>query len=333
MAVAGQAEGVLQLRAAGQHRPPGRERERQRVRHVAAGAAHRVLPAPEDPHHRVVGAGVDRAVVGERGVDDAGEPRARRLRRGRRSARRRRCRWSARTVAPAPRRAACAAACRAARGRATALPGATACATAAPARRGSRTIGRRGLVSTASAASSSAQSLRAGVQVGHQHRERLVLAVLARSQRRHGRRVRRIRRDVETAQALDREHRAGVEQRGRRDDRVACDGGAVRVEQPQRRPAGGAADRLRVEAAVGGVGVLGRAGRAHREARHRRRRTVVGDVGDDREPRPAVRAARERVPVAAVARVGDLGEAGGAGGGVGGDQRVPARGRPGSRRC
>ena len=107
-----------------------------------------------------------------------------------------------------------------------------------------------------------------GRQVGDHHRERLVLAMLARAQRGRGGPVPGIDDQVVAAETLDGEHLAGPQQRGRGGDRVVARQlrpGAVDELQP--RPAGRAADRLRVESPVGGVVILGRAARAHRESR------------------------------------------------------------------
>ncbi len=103
----------------------------------------------------------------------------------------------------------------------------------------------------------------------------------------------------------------------------AYDVRATGRDQAQRGSAVGAADGLRVEAAVGRVGVLGRARLAHREAGHRGRRSVVREPGGDRVARPAVGAGDERVPVAAVDRVAQVGQAVVADGHVGGDERPP----------
>jgi hypothetical protein len=155
--------------------------------------------------------------------------------------------------------------------------------------------------------------LRRPVDRAHHQRERPVLAVLARAQARDHLLVVRPAREVESADALDRDDRA-VEQRAGGDLDARRDARAARR----------AGVRLRVEAPVGRVVVLGLAGRAHREARHRGRRPVVGHAGDDREARPAVGAVDERVAVAAVGGVEELGEAGVAGRGVGSDRGVGA---------
>ena len=158
------------------------------------------------------------------------------------------------------------------------------------------------------------------LDVAHHDRERLVLAVLARPQRRDRRLARGQAGEVVAADALDRHDRA-LAQRG---DRLAQRLVAVEVvrQQPQRRPALGARVGLGVEAPVGRVLVLGGAARAQLEARHRRQRPVVGDAAHDREARAAVGAVDERVAVAAVGGVEQLAQAVVAGRGVGRDERA-----------
>lgn len=68
-----QAEGVLQVTADGE-RGADRQREGDRQRSVPARTADRELLAVADPHHRVVARDVDRAVVGQPGVGERGEP-------------------------------------------------------------------------------------------------------------------------------------------------------------------------------------------------------------------------------------------------------------------
>ena len=75
------------------------------------------------------------------------------------------------------------------------------------------------------------------------------------------------------------------------------------------RPAIGARDRLRMEAAISRVAVLGLARRAQRELAHRRPGPVIRQVVDDRGSRPAVGAICERVAIAPICRVEQLGEA------------------------
>ena len=159
-----------------------------------------------------------------------------------------------------------------------------------------------------------------GGEVLDHQRERPVLAVLARAQRRDRLGIVGAAGEVVAAEALDRDDRTGDQRRRRRRDgigRVAetriLAGG---VREPGPRPAGRAGVRLRVEAAIERVLVLGAARLAHLESGHRRQRPVVGDSLDDREPRPAVGAVDEGVAESAIARVEELGEAVLAGRGV-----------------
>ena len=146
------------------------------------------------------------------------------------------------------------------------------------------------------------------------HGERLLVALLARAQARHRGLVGGEAGEVVAADPLDREHRSVAQQRHRLGER-----------HREPRPAGGAAGRLGVEAAVARIVVLGAAVGAHREARHRRVRAVVRDGADDREARAAVRAVDERVAEAAVARVEQLSQAVVAGRDVGRNEgRLPA---------
>ena len=111
-------------------------------------------------------------------------------------------------------------------------------------------------------------------------------------------------------------------------DRIAGDGRALRIEQPQSRPAHRAAGRLGVKAAVGGIAVFALAIRAERKRREAGLRPVVGQRARDRVARPAVGAGDEGMAPAAARRVEHLGETVGADGGVVADGRV----RPGRRR-
>ena len=295
-------------------------RQRQRVGHEPARAAQQQrAPARDRAQHRVVRARVDRAVVEEHEVGDAREPRERvvvlvrdrlvgdvaarhhqrlagvgeqqvvQRRVGQQHAevgRARRDRGGDRRVGPARRE----------HDRAVA---------AGQQRR--LLVGQRD------------ERARRG-DVAHHHRERLVLAVLARPQRRDRRLARRQAGEVVAADALDRDDGALAQRRDRRAQRLV----AVEVarQQPQRRPALRARVRLGVEAPVGRVLVLGRAARAQLEAGHRRERPVVGDAAHDREARAAVRAVDERVAVAAVGGVEQLAQAVVARRGVGRDERL-----------
>ena len=89
-------------------------------------------------------------------------------------------------------------------------------------------------------------------------------------------------------------------------------------------PAGGAGDRLGVEAAVERVLVLAAAVGTEREPGHRGVGPVVRNRADDREARPALRAVDERIPVAAIGRVEELAQAVVARRDVGRDQRRPS---------
>ena len=152
------------------------------------------------------------------------------------------------------------------------------------------------------------------VDVGGHERERAVLAVLARAQRRDRRLVAAPARQVEAAEALDGDDPPRAQRRGGGPHRV---GGARQARRRRRRaaPTGRSAGHAFGWAwkrrSRGSSYSAWHAG-AHREAGHRRQRPVVRDAADDREARPAVRAVDERVAVAAVGRV--------------------ARARPGTRR-
>ena len=146
------------------------------------------------------------------------------------------------------------------------------------------------------------------VQVASHHGERLAAAQLAATQFRDRHLVSGVAGQVVATQPFDGDDPSGSQQRAGgahciTTDAVLCAGGV----QPQRRPAVGAGDGLRVEAAVGRVVVLCPAGVAHGERRHRGGRAVVRKPCDDRVAGPAVGAADERVTVAAVRRVVQLG--------------------------
>ena len=70
----GEAERVLEVGAAGEHRPRDRPAQRHRPRDVAARAAEDHRPPRDHARHRVVAAVLDLAVVGEEEVGDAAEP-------------------------------------------------------------------------------------------------------------------------------------------------------------------------------------------------------------------------------------------------------------------
>ncbi|CAN5655159.1 hypothetical protein BH20ACT2_BH20ACT2_15920 [soil metagenome] len=76
----GDGHGALQLGADGEHRPPGRYRQRQRFRCEAPRSAQHLGTGPggqagtgNGSHDRVVAANVDGPVVGEDGVDQRAE--------------------------------------------------------------------------------------------------------------------------------------------------------------------------------------------------------------------------------------------------------------------
>ena len=74
-ALLGHAERVLELRAAGQHRPAGRLGQGNGRRDVAAGTAQNEPPSSrQHSHHRIIGPGFDRAVVHEQQVGDVAQP-------------------------------------------------------------------------------------------------------------------------------------------------------------------------------------------------------------------------------------------------------------------
>ena len=152
-------------------------------------------------------------------------------------------------------------------------------------------------------------------RLARHHGERLRLAVLSRTQPGDGGFVGRVARQVVAAEALHRHDPALVERRDRLLER-----------HRQSRPTDGAGDRLRVEAAVERILVLTTALVAQGEAGHRRVGTVVGNAADDREARPALRAVDEGVAEAAVGRVEELTQAVVAGGDVRWDQRAVPRG-------
>ena len=195
---AGQAERVLQLGAAGQHRPreaagDGRAaRARSRGSAAAASARPRKARTTESSVRTWIG-----PVVGQERVGDARQPCPWRRRRGRRSARRRRSRWSARSAGP---RAASSRWCSGVYGSMTPswrLPGRP-----VGGRGRARRPGRGGAQQHDRAGRAGQQGGGRGVdlgqrprrgQVGDHDRERLVLAVLARrgARRRPARRRRR----------------------------------------------------------------------------------------------------------------------------------------------
>ena len=144
--------------------------------------------------------------------------------------------------------------------------------------------------------------------------------------------VGRIAGELIAAEPLQRDDLARTDQPGRREGRLARRniaqnflGRAADPAQHRTRPAIGAGDRLRMEAAVGRVAVFGMTGRAQPERRHRRADAVERDAERDREPRPAMGAVGEGVAMAPPAGIERFRRAGQANGCV--------RRDPGARRA
>ncbi len=160
--------------------------------------------------------------------------------------------------------------------------------------------------------------------------ERLGLPSLRAAQLAHRVLVSRVAREVEPAQALDRDHLAGVEQARGLGDRIRTRGVWLYsrtfpgARQPEAGPAGRTRVRLGMEAPAPRIFILGPAFRAHRERAHRGACPIIGHAFDDGEPRPAIGAVGERIAIAPVGRVGHFRGALLARGEVGGDER----GRP-----
>ncbi len=215
---------LLSSAPVGEDRPPRRARQRDPGRHVAARAADRPRPARRDAHDRVVGAHVDRPVVQEERLGDAGQPRdgvlvvvgdrlvgdvaARHHQRhavavGQQQVVQRRVREHHPEL-PRPRR----------HRRGHAGPG-------QPRREHDRPLARaqqRLLLRPR------LDQRGGGLDVGRHQRERLVLAVLARPQRPHRALVVGAARQVVAAQPLDRQHRPAEQRRHRRLDRTDASG-------------------------------------------------------------------------------------------------------------
>ena len=162
----------------------------------------------------------------------------------------------------------------------------------------------------------------------HHHRERLVRATLAGTQRaecvvRSG-----VDREVVAAETLDGDDRPGGNgPLCRGDDGIgSVDDRPLSVE-PHLRPADGARRGLRVIPAVRRVVVFAMARRTHHELRHCRGGPVVRKVGDDGEAGTAVGAVRERIPIAPVGRVEHLDHAVVARGDIGGHRGAVAADR------
>ncbi len=183
------------------------------------------------------------------------------------------------------------------------FPGATCRPPAAPGRLRSRTIGRRGETRSACSPGETSQSSRAAREVRHHDRQRLLIAVLATSQLRHGRRAVGPAGEVVAAQALE-----GDDLSRPRARRLPCASGSSTSTACPRRierlaAAGRRRDRRSAGRGSGGwrVFVLRAARRTHGERRHGRPLAVVRAVANDRQPRAAVGAVEERIAVAAVA--------------------------------
>ena len=270
----GEAEGALELGAAGEQRARGAGTgSRDARRDVPARAAHaRSGRAAHGAHDGVVGAGVDRAVVDRKASAIAAQALAARRRRGRRSARRRRCRSSSPAGRRRRRAAGGAAACRAASRRARASRARRRSATAASARRRRQHDRPRG--ATAAAAPRrrpSSTSARPPRRSAAMQRERRSSRCLRARSARTAALVVGAAGEVVAAEPLDRDDRARVEQlrcAGRpRRRAVVSTALAVGVHEPGLRAARRARVRLRVEAPVRRVLVLGPARGAHLERR------------------------------------------------------------------
>jgi hypothetical protein len=91
----------------------------------------------------------------------------------------------------------------------------------------------------------------------------------------------------------------------------------ARIDERERRPAGGAGVRLGVEAPGRRIGVFTQAEGALRERRHAGLGTVVGELAGQREARAALGAVDEGVAMAPVGRIEQLAQARVAGRAVG----------------
>jgi hypothetical protein len=166
-----------------------------------------------------------------------------------------------------------------------------------------------------------------GVKVTGHQRERLVLTMLSGAHRRDRALLVGEAGQVIAADPLEGED-APAGQRARRAlQRIAA--GFI-AEQRHLRAADGTCVRLGVEAAIERVLVLAPAFAAHLEVGHRRERPVVWDTANDREARAAVGAVDERVAKTAVRRVEQLAKAVCACGRVSRDRGV---GPPAARTC
>ncbi len=319
----GHRDGVLELRADGEHLASRPAREGERLRGEAAGPPHHLQAPSCRPHDRVVAADVDRTIVRQHGVDQGPEP-CERLLVGVRD----------RVVGPV-----------------------SAAHHEGPAHLGhQQVVERRVGQHQAEVVDARCDRLCDGrprlaarehdgprdrdeggfgvgiedaqlprrLQVGDHEGERLVVPGLSPPQLGHRAPVGRVSRQVVAADALDGQDLSGAEHLGECRQRGAGSAQqlATGVVEGDPRAADGTGVRLGVEAPVGGIVVLGLALGAHLEARHRRRGPVVRDREHDGVARPAVRAVGEGVAVAAVAGLVHFGQAVAARRAVGAHRRV-----------
>src|SRR5437868_1622874 len=110
---------------------------------------------------------------------------------------------------------------------------------------------------------------------------------------------------MEPAKPLDRDDRAARDSiAGRAQGAVALGQHVARaIPQLQLRPAGGASDRLRMEAPVAGILVFVATIRTHGEGAHGCSRAVIGQVRYNGIPRATMRAVSEGIAIAAIAGV------------------------------
>jgi len=144
----------------------------------------------------------------------------------------------------------------------------------------------------------------------HHDGERLRLAGLARAQAPHRGVAGRVRGQMEPAQPADRDDLARQQPASRLPERILplrASPGAAGLCQPHTGAALGATVGLRVIPPVRRVRVLREAGSALREAAHARPRPVIRHRLDHREAWPAGRARDERETMASVPRVVELG--------------------------
>ena len=140
--------------------------------------------------------------------------------------------------------------------------------------------------------------------------ERLRLAALAVAKTHDRHRRGGVAREMKPAQAFDGDgHRRAQRAGGEVDGEIGGDLPTLRIECDELRPAHGTGVRLRVKPPVQRVFVLPPAVGAHPEGGHGRLLAVVRDVADDRVARAAVRAVGEGVEEPAVLRIEDVVEA------------------------